>query len=127
LNTDAVKELDSLVASLVGSIAKNIAQDDGNQIAHVKASILAGDAQSVANVVSNDTEVDMGLMSGRSASGSFQVIVNARVAMDPDVLERICRENVLSLSEANGMTLESIQAQSLRPGRPEPTHRITRA
>ena len=124
-NTDATVGLDSLAASLVGGIAQQISQDDTNQIAHVKASVLAADSQSVANVVSNDAEVDMGLTSNRTATGRFQVIVNARVAMDPESLERICRDQVKSLAGANQMTLDSIQAQSLRPGRPEPTHRVT--
>jgi Ni2+-binding GTPase involved in maturation of urease and hydrogenase len=118
--------LDAFVQSLVRAIADQIVKDESNQIAHLKASILAGETQSVANVVSNDSEVDMGLISGRSATGMFQVIVNARVAMDPEVLERICRDSVSSLAGTNGMTSESIQAQSLRPGRPQPTHRLTR-
>ena len=104
------------------SIADKIIQDDRNQIAHVKASVLAGDTQSVANVVSNESVVDIGLASGRTEAGNVLVIVNARVAMEPKLLEQICRDCVLAMSES--MEVQSIQAQSLRPGRPEPTHRI---
>lgn len=125
LDTAETIELDALARSLAGAIAQEIARDETQQIAHVKTSILAADFQSVASVVSNDADVDMGLTSGRSAAGRFQVIVNARVAMDPQILERICREQVESLAGANRMTVDSVQGQSLRPGRPEPTHRVT--
>ncbi len=118
-------ELDTFVASLVRSIADKIVSDDANQIAHLKASVLAGDTQAVANVVSNDSAVDMGLTSGRSATGTIQVIVNARVAMDPDALEQICRNEVSVSADASGIAITSVHAQSLRPGRPEPTHRVT--
>jgi len=119
-------ELDSFIEGLVRSIADVILQDQENQIAHLKASILTGDTQAVANVVSNDSTVDMGLRSGRTGLGLIQLIVNARVAMDPDQLEAICRDQVLVASSASGMSIESIQARSLRPGRPEPTHRVVR-
>lgn len=118
-------ELDSFVDSLVRSIAKKISFDDTHEIAHLKASVLAGDTQSVANVVSSDCVVDMGLASGRSASGTMQVIVNARVAMDPEELEHICRDQLSALTGSIDIDTKSVEAQSLRPGRPEPTHRIT--
>ncbi|MFK8112512.1 MAG: GTP-binding protein [Rubripirellula sp.] len=118
-------EMDVLVVELVSAIAKQIMKDDG-QIAHLKASVLAGDTQAVANVVSNDSEVDMGLSSNRSASGGMQVIVNARVAMDPALLEDICRQQLELIRQARNLTIESVSAQSLRPGRPVPTHRVIR-
>jgi len=126
LTAETPIELDSFIATLVRSIADVILQDQGNQIAHLKASILAGDTQAVANVVSNDSSIDMGLRSDRTGIGSIQVIVNARVAMDPDQLEATCRDQVLAASKTNGMRVESIEARSLRPGRPEPTHRVVR-
>lgn len=118
-------ELDEFVESLVRSIADKIVSDPSNQIAHLKASVLAGDTQAVANVVSNDSTVDMGLISGRSATGSILVIVNARVAMDPDRLEQICRSRLSRSADSRNLAITSIHAQSLRPGRPEPTHRVT--
>ncbi len=125
LKSPTAIDLDSFASTLVRSIADEIVGDDANQIAHVKASVLAGDSQSVANVVSNQSEVDMGLTSGRTTDGTLQIVVNARVAMDPACLEAVCRDSVLALAASNGIQIESIQAQSLRPGRPEPTHRVT--
>ena len=64
--------------------------------------LVDGDAQAVANVVSNESTVDVGLEAKRSVAGSIQVIVNARVATDPEILENICRSNVESIAEKLG-------------------------
>ncbi len=126
LSADQNIQLDSLATALVRSIADQVIQGDVGQIAHLKTSLLAGDTQAVANVVGNDSAVDLGLESKRAVTGPIQVIINARVAMDPDRLERICRDQVLALASSHRMTAQSIQAHSLRPGRPRPTHRVLR-
>ena len=116
--------LDSLAQELVGAIAEGI-EATGGQIAHLKVSVMGGDAQAVANVVANDSGVDIGLSANRSVEGTIQVIVNARVAMDPVVLEAICRRCVETLAEKHSLRVDAIHAHSLRPGRPVPTHRVT--
>ncbi|MEM8671606.1 MAG: GTP-binding protein [Planctomycetota bacterium] len=117
-------DLDSFAASLVGSLGKQIASE-GGQIAHVKVSILGGDAQAVANVVSNESGVDVGLAAEREVTGPLQVIVNARVAIDPTLLETVCRDHVQQIADSYEASVESVTAFSLRPGRPTPTHRVT--
>lgn len=124
LHADHPVDLDVIAQRIVGAIAAAIIQDGDGQIAHLKASVLGGDAQAVANVVSNDAVVDVGLAAHRSAAGTIQTIVNARVAMDPDVLESICRSRVESIAESEKLRIQSIAAHSLRPGRPSPTHRV---
>ncbi|MGI9471380.1 MAG: GTP-binding protein, partial [Rubripirellula sp.] len=118
-------DLDRLARDLVGSIAAEIVESNDGQIAHLKVSVLGGETQAVANVVSNDSVVDVGLEAGRSVDGRLQVIVNARVAMDPQVLETVCRQQVNSLAENRKLSIDSMTAHSLRPGRPTPTHRVT--
>ena len=76
-------------------------------------------------MVGNDAGVDVGLAAGRSVSGPLQIIVNARVAIDPTTLESICRQGVASVSEQFGASVDSVSAHSLRPGRPTPTHRVS--
>jgi Ni2+-binding GTPase involved in maturation of urease and hydrogenase len=117
-------DLNVLAQRIVGAIAGVIVHQGDGQIAHLKASVLGGDTQAVANVVSNDAVVDVGLLANRAAAGTIQVIVNARVAMDPNVLESICRSNVESIAESEKLEIKSIAAHSLRPGRPTPTHRV---
>ena len=52
------------------------------------------------------------------------VVVNARVATDPQELEAFVREEVAAVCQAIGATHEVATLQSFRPGRPVPTHRI---
>lgn len=117
-------DLDQLASQLVGLIGERIVEQDG-QIAHVKVSVLGGDSQAVANVVSNDAIVDVGLAASREVDGKLQLIVNARVAIDPTLLEAVCRTAVEEIAGQLKIDIESINAFSLRPGRPTPTHRVT--
>lgn len=125
LSSRAEVDLDAFAGELVGRIARGITDEHEGQIAHLKASVLAGDAQAVANVVSNDSGVDVGLHAGRSVSGPIEVIVNARVAIDPDLLQQLCQSQLAETVASFGATLESVSAHALRPGRPTPTHRVT--
>jgi Ni2+-binding GTPase involved in maturation of urease and hydrogenase len=125
LHAEQDVDLDALAQEVVGTIAGQIVREQEGQIAHLKVSVLGGDAQAVANVVSNDSEVDVGLAANRCATGTIQVIVNARVAIDPRVLESACRKNVASIAKGQALKVDSISAHSLRPGRPTPTHRVT--
>ncbi len=123
---DEFIDLDGLTQSLVGKIAKAVIETGEGQIAHLKVSALGGDTQSVANIVSNDSEVDVGLAAGREVAGSVQLIVNARVAMDPANLENVCRQAVAVVCSEQCLNVSSVTGNSLRPGRPTPTHRVVR-
>jgi Ni2+-binding GTPase involved in maturation of urease and hydrogenase len=124
-DSDGPVDLDGFVAAVVGAIAEQIIQTHHGAIAHLKASVLAGDTQAVANVVSNQSGVDVGLQAGRNVAGPIQIIVNARVAIDPDELQQVCETNVRKLVDHNHGTMRSLSAHALRPGRPTPTHRVT--
>jgi Ni2+-binding GTPase involved in maturation of urease and hydrogenase len=126
LKTESPVDLDRFAAELVAGIAAEIVQKLNGQIAHLKTSVLAGDTQAVANVVSNDSGVDSGLIAGRSVAGPLQVIVNARVAVDPDALQEVCRRSVQQVAASFAAEIENVSAHALRPGRPTPTHRVSR-
>ena len=115
-------DLDQLAARLVGDVASNVITA-GGEIAHVKVSILGGDCQAVANVVSNDSSVDVGLAANRSVSSDLQLVVNARVAIDPGQLESICKDSVSRIALSLKGELNGMISHSLRPGRPQPTYR----
>ena len=55
------------------------------------------------------------------------MIVNARVAVDPEVLEQQVRRTVERVCQARQGRAEFRKSQSLRPGRPTPTHRYAQA
>lgn len=99
----------------------------GGEVAHLKLiGMDDGGAFGVANAVSNDTQPKLSLASGVSPTAG-ELIVNARVAIDPAVLEAEVRRAVAAACEKAGITAEFRQSQSLRPGRPVPTHRYAAA
>jgi hypothetical protein len=55
------------------------------------------------------------------------VIVNARVAVDPQVLEEHVQAAVSAACQSLNATPEFLQTQSSRPGRPNPTYRFAEA
>ncbi len=120
---DSEISLDEVANHLVAGLSTRIIAEQG-EIAHVKVSILGGDTQAVANVVSNEGLVEVGLMANRFTADDLHLIVNARVAMDPQQLELICRESVDEISKQFGGEVHQVTSHSLRPGRPVPTHRV---
>ncbi len=110
-------DLDNFVTALIGVIADDIIQTYHGAIAHLKASLLAGDTQAVANVVSNQSGVELGLQSGRKVAGPIQIIVNARVAIDPDDLQKVCESNVRKLVHNHQGNMRSLSAHCA-PARP---------
>jgi G3E family GTPase len=95
----------------------------GGEIAHLKViGLEEGGAFAVANLVSNDTAPELSLPA-RARVRDVDLIVNARVATDPDRLAESVRRIVTDASQTRGATADFRQTQSLRPGRPSPTHR----
>ena len=97
------------------------------EVAHLKLIGMddAG-AFAVGNVVSNDTAAKLSLPSNITPREA-DLIVNARVAIDPAVLEAEVRKVVAAECGKIGVNAEFRTAQSLRPGRPVPTHRYAAA
>ncbi len=118
--------LDALLTKLLGSLAQACRQL-GGEVAHLKLIGMddAG-AFAVGNVVSSDTEAKLSLPSHLSLKEA-DLIVNARVAIDPAVLEKEVQRVVSAECAAFGVIPEFRTSQSLRPGRPVPTHRYTNA
>ena len=99
----------------------------GGEVAHLKL-IGMDDAGvfGVGNVVSSDTEPKLSLPSGLKPKEA-DLIVNARVAIDPAVLEAEVQRVVKEQCATAGVTPVFRTSQSLRPGRPVPTHRYAKA
>jgi len=96
-------------------------------VAHLKIIGLTGGGFGVANLVSSRDAGELSVPSGRQTEEAVELVVNARVAVDPDVLRA---EVALALDDAGrtrGAAVELRQVRSLRPGRPVPTHRYALA
>lgn len=126
LTGDKPFDLDALLTAVLAELA-TVCRNLGGEVAHLKL-IGMDDAGvfAVGNAVSNDTAAKLSLPSNITPKEA-DLIVNARVAIDPTVLEAEVKRVVSTVCAKAGVMLEFRTSQSLRPGRPEPTHRYQEA
>jgi G3E family GTPase len=113
--------LDSLLLEVIARLRDALARQ-GLEVAHLKAIGLSDLSFGVANLVSSHQQPEMSLPSHGYVSEA-DVIVNARVAADPAVLEQHVRRVVGEVCQSRGAEAQFVNMQSFRPGRPQPTHR----
>jgi Ni2+-binding GTPase involved in maturation of urease and hydrogenase len=118
-------ELDDLLVDLVTRLQRAFGRQD-LEVAHLKAIGLWEGSFGVANLISSQTAVELSLPS-RVAVREADVIVNARVAADPVLVEELVREAGNAAGLAREGRIEFRTMQSFRPGRPQPTHRYQAA
>lgn len=123
--TGAEFDLDELLVESIERLKTRL-EADGAEPAHLKAIGLWEGFYGVANLISSDTPVELSLPS-RCKAKEVEVIVNARVAIDPDLLSEHVATVMSEVAKDHRLTYESRQSQSFRPGRPEPIHRETTA
>jgi Ni2+-binding GTPase involved in maturation of urease and hydrogenase len=117
---------DELLLAVVSGL-QSVLNRLGGEVAHLKViGQEDGGAFGVANVVSGDSPAQLSLASACTAREG-DLIVNARVAIDPDVLDTEVKRIVTAECTKRGITPTFRQSQSLRPGRPVPTHRYATA
>ena len=119
-------DLDALLTAILTDLAQSCRTLDG-EVAHLKL-IGMDDASAfaVGNLVSSDTAPQLSLPSGLKPREA-DLIVNARVATDPAALEAEVKRVVAAQAAKVGARAEFRTSQSLRPGRPVPTHRYAEA
>jgi Ni2+-binding GTPase involved in maturation of urease and hydrogenase len=120
--SDQAFPLDALLWGVIDRLRKRFAEL-GAETAHLKAIGIADGGHGVANLLSSFTPAELSLASD-CVVASANVIINARVAMDPDELELEVASAVQSVAANLGATAAFRQTQSFRPGRPVPTHRL---
>ena len=109
-----------MVTRLAGRLEEQQAE-----AAHLKVIGLWEGFFGVANLVSSEDRPELSLPSNCQVR-TVDMIVNARVACDPEWLENVVRAEVVAAVDSCGASVECRQVQSFRPGRPEPTHRFDR-
>ena len=115
-------ELDELLLEIVEGLRRRL-EHAGAETAHLKTIAMSEGVYGVANLVSSWTPAELSLPSN-SRVREADVIVNARVAMDPALLQLHVHEVVEAASARLGAQCTFRQTQSFRPGRPVPTHRL---
>jgi Ni2+-binding GTPase involved in maturation of urease and hydrogenase len=123
VSADAAFDLDELLLGIIKTLDQAFDRL-GVEPAHLKTIGLTDDGiYAVANLVSSFSPPELSLPS-RAKVKEAQVIVNARVATLPDVLQREVHAALEQVCRAHGARLSIQQTQSFQPGRPVPTHRI---
>ncbi|MBI2806169.1 MAG: cobalamin biosynthesis protein P47K [Planctomycetes bacterium] len=117
--------LDSFLMDVLSDLQQSL-QGAGAEVAHLKAIGLWEGFFGVANLVSSDGEATLSLPS-RCQVKETDLIVNARVAMDPAILRQHVEQTVRAICTKYGATAADAKTQSFRPGRPTPTHRYATA
>lgn len=117
--------LDELLLGIVETLRVSL-RDAGAEPAHLKTIGLWEGFFGVANLISSETQPELSLASNCDVTEA-DVIVNARVACDPAVLETQVRAAVEETCRVHGATATFRETQSFRPGRPVPTHRFAEA
>ncbi len=122
VESDTPFDLDALLLDLIARLQSRFAET-GAETAHLKTIGLCDGTYAVANLVSSFTAPELSLPS-RAQVRSAHVVVNARVATDPDQLATLVRSELAAACAAIGAQHVIQTLQSFRPGRPVPTHRI---
>ncbi|QDU78383.1 Putative metal chaperone YciC [Polystyrenella longa] len=125
LSSEEPYALDELLLAIVRNLQVRI-NEAGFEAAHLKTIGLWEGFFGVANLISNDTEPEVSLPSNCEVK-EVDLIVNARVACDPVILEAEAKLAVGEECAKRGITSTFRTSQSFRPGRPEPTHRVSKS
>jgi hypothetical protein len=122
---DTEFSLDDLLLGVITRLKDKLATADA-ETAHLKTIGLWEGFHGVANLVSSDSEPELSLPSNCKTK-SADVVVNARVAVSPELLREFVEAAVREACNSVGAEPDFRQTQSFRPGRPVPTHRYSQA
>jgi len=118
-------DLDEFLLELVARLAGRLEERQA-ETAHLKIIGLWEGFFGVANLISSEDQPELSLPSNCQVK-TVDLIVNARVACDPEWLKELVRDEVIGVTRAREASVEFRQTQSFRPGRPVPTHRFDEA
>ena len=114
--------LDDVVLALVKSVGEQLT-DAGFETAHLKVLGQTIENAAVANLVSSGEAAELSLASEIKTTAA-ELLVNARVAADPDKLVESVKTACQRVGQTQGIKLTVSNIQSFRPAKPEPTHRV---
>ncbi|WP_417391281.1 GTP-binding protein [Gimesia sp.] len=121
ISAESSFSLDRLLMDVITQLHASF-KEQSVETAHLKTIGLWEGFFGVANLVSNDSEPRLSLSSDCTVTEA-DLIVNARVACDPEALTTQVMRVLENCAQALNAKLEFRQTQSFRPGRPVPTHR----
>jgi hypothetical protein len=122
LRAPAEFDLDGLLLGLLHGLRDGFAVISA-ETAHLKIIGMHEGYYAVANLVSSASQPVLSLASG-CRTAAADLVVNARVAIDPERLAYLVRDVVAQKARAVQGEATIHTLQSFRPGRPVPTHRL---
>lgn len=122
LSAQANWPLDDVLLGLTRRLRDELAARNA-ETAHLKTIGLWEGFYGVANLISSFTEPTLSLPS-RCQVKEAHLVVNARVAIDPETLADLVRQAIMQVANEHHAAATINTLQSFRPGRPVPTHRI---
>ncbi len=106
--------------NLIGQIHSELSSLNA-EIGHLKLLLSTADGQVLANATSIDQEPDVRACSKDSAEASL--VVNARVRIDPDLLNKIVNRSVKAVA-GNTVEFLPVSLHCFKPAYPKPTYRF---
>ena len=120
-------DADAVLKQLAGDIQKDL-QEQNAEIAHLKMTLSPDTGLSdvaVINLVRNDFVPELSQMLEEPVE-SGQLIINLRAEAPPDVLSAAVDRGVnFAAGKFSGLTAKLEHLEHFRPGKPQPTHRMT--
>lgn len=123
LEAERAFSLDECLMRLMNELKSRFAEVFA-ETAHLKVIAQSDGNTAMANLVSSDTAATLSLPSNCLAPFA-ELVINARVAIDPAYLESFVQAAVDSVAVQFRATSTVNSIQSFRPGRPVPTHRVS--
>jgi hypothetical protein len=115
--------IDSALIDVLENLRRALVEERAD-VAHVKIMGLTGAACGVANWIGAGADPELSRPSGIE-SQDVELIVNARVLMDPAALQAAVRGSIDLVASRHGAETRDWKASAFRPGRPVPTHRFS--
>lgn len=122
LKSEKPFSLDDLLLAVIQQLREQFAELQV-ETAHLKAIGIWEGSHGVANLVSSESLAELSLASD-CQTNQVSLIVNARVAMDPEELQKQVGQAIEVIAGQFDACPGEAQTQSFRPGRPVPTHRL---
>tara|TARA_Y100001933_G_scaffold85758_1_gene86970 strand:+ start:4863 stop:5906 length:1044 start_codon:yes stop_codon:yes gene_type:complete len=115
--------LDTVAQQIVSRLGDELTQSV-LEVVHLKVLCDGGDAFAVANLVSSESPAELSRSCGQ-ITPKVRVIINARVAADPAMLADLTDQVLQEIAASHSAALNRGKFRHFRPGRPQPTHRVS--
>ena len=113
--------LDDVTLAIVNAMEQRLT-DQECEVAHLKVLGQTLNDAAVANVVGGGSQAELSLASEIKTLNA-ELLVNARVAADPELLESIVHAAAGDVQQSLAVSLNVGEIQRFRPAPPQPTHR----